>query len=161
VNVSRQPQILPEFPQYERWARGQAVFVELPDGKNLLALLASGSRGENGDYPIGLVQRVFKIPLESAPNLSGRKELGADQLPTLVTVSNPSDGKTARVVSPSSLESTLGVRLRSIVIEMTKDAVTPINIDARLPFLVDEEKKPLQITDPNIFLPRSSIFIRR
>ena len=130
-------------------------------GKNLLALLASGSRGENGDYPIGLVQRVFKIPLESAPNLSGRKELGADQLPTLVTVSNPSDGKTARVVSPSSLESTLGVRLRSIVIEMTKDAVTPINIDARLPFLVDEEKKRPQTTDPNIFLPRSSIFIRR
>jgi hypothetical protein len=76
-------------------------------------------------------------------------------------VGDPSDSKTAHVVSPSSLENTLGVRLRSIVLEMTKDSVSPVTIDTRLPFLVDEERKRIQITDPNIFIPRSSIFIRR
>jgi hypothetical protein len=161
VNVSRQPQFLPEVSPYDRWARGQAIFVELPGGKNLVAVLASGARGENGDYPIGIVQRVFRAPLENIPSLSGSKELNADQFPTLVTVGDPSDSKTAHVVSPSSLENTLGVRLRSIVLEMTKDSVSPVTIDTRLPFLVDEERKRIQITDPNIFIPRSSIFIRR
>jgi hypothetical protein len=39
------------------------------------------------------------------------------------------------VVNVDDLGSTLGVHLRSISVEMTDDAVTPIDIERQLPFL--------------------------
>jgi hypothetical protein len=156
VTVSNQPQFLPEVPPYEHSVRGQAVFVELPGGKNLVALLASGANAEYPDYPNVIVERLFRVPFENLPSLTGRRELSANQMPTLVTVDNPNDGKTARALNATALEDLLGVRLRSIVLEMTTDSVTPIDIDSRLPFLVNEAKKRVEYS-----FPRYSSFIRR
>jgi hypothetical protein len=160
ANVSRQPQILPEFPPYERWARGQAVFVELPGEKNIVALLASGATGEHSDYPLELIPRVFKVAVENLPSFHGRRELMVDQMPTLITVTNPSEAKTARIVKPNDLE-VLGGHLRSISVEMTTDPISTINLDSRLPFLINEEKRWHEIVYPNVFSPRYSIFVRR
>jgi hypothetical protein len=161
VVVNREPRLLPEMGGIQSRAIGQAVFLDLPDGKNLVALLASCAHAEYPEYPTVIVERLFRVPFESLPSLTGRRELSANQMPTLVTVDNPSDGKTAHVINPNALEDLLGVRLRSIVLEMTTDAVTPINIDAKLPFLIDEEKKRLQLSSYQVFIPRSSAFLRR
>src|ERR1700748_1843282 len=52
VTVARQPKILPEVLPFHRSAQGQAVFVDLPAGKNIVALLTSGAFGEFRDYPL-------------------------------------------------------------------------------------------------------------
>jgi hypothetical protein len=160
VNHRSQPHILPEMLAYDSWARGQAVFLQLPGGKNIVALLASGAWGERTDYPVTLIRRIFNVSLENIQTLQGRRELSSDQMPTLITVVNPNDAKTAHVISPDLLDSSLGVHLRSISVEMTTDPTTPVDIDARLPFLLSEEKKRLDITDPSVFTPHISLFIR-
>jgi hypothetical protein len=43
VTATRVPQFLPEVIRYERSLEGQAIFIALPDGKNIVALLASGA----------------------------------------------------------------------------------------------------------------------
>ncbi|HLG81433.1 MAG TPA: hypothetical protein VKY22_10475 [Bradyrhizobium sp.] len=157
VNARRQPQLLPEIGPFERWARGQAVFVPLPGGKNIVGLLASGARGENADYPIRIIHRVFNVgDVERLPTLHGRRELAADQMPTLATVTDPDDGASTLVVKPEALSGLLGVRLRSIEIEMTTDPTTAPDIQAHLPFLVDECKNTLEMG-----FPRCSYFVRR
>jgi hypothetical protein len=140
VTVTRVPQILTEVGPYERSVEGQAIFIDLPGGKNIVALLASGAVGETG-FSVDIIPRVFKEPnarapkVEDLPDLRGRRELTKEQMPTLVTVSDPNDARTARVVDVDDLGSTLGVHLRSISVEMTKAAVTPIDMERHLPFL--------------------------
>ena len=140
VTATRVPQVLPEVGPWDMSAQGQAVFVGLPDGKNIVALLAAGRTAtEPFVYPI--IPRAFRpskykgINFDEVPELSGRRELTKDQMPTLVTVTDPTDARTARVVNVDDLDSTLGGHLRSISVEMTKDAVTPIDMERHLPFL--------------------------
>jgi hypothetical protein len=161
VNAALEPRLLPEMRGLDSWARGQAVYVELPGKMNVVALLASGPAGENSDYPLGLAQRVFKSKIEDLPSLSGRRQLATDQMPTLITVANPIDAASIRIIKPDELDSLMGVHLRSVSIELTKDRITDIDIDDRLPFVTDEEKKRLEIIRPNVFSPRASIFVRR
>jgi hypothetical protein len=156
VNARRQPQFLPEVGPFERWTLGQAVFIELPGGKNIVALLVSGPAGEDADYSVEIIHRLFNVGVEGLPSLRGHRELTTDQMPTLVTVINPNDGASAQVVRPDALDGVLGVHLRSISIEMTADPVTAIDIDSRLPFLVDLGKERLEYR-----FPRYSSFIRR
>jgi hypothetical protein len=140
VTATRVPQFLPEVLPYERSAWGQAIFIDLPDGKNIVALLAAGPTAmEPFVYPI--IPRAFRpskykgINVDEVPELRGRRELTKEQMPTLVTVTDPTDARTARVVNVDDLGGTLGVHLRSISVEMTKDAVTPIDMERHLPFL--------------------------
>lgn len=161
VTFAREPKLLPEMKGFDSWATGQAVFVELPGNKNLVALLASGPRGANGDYPLNLAQRAFKANVEDLPSLKGRRELVADQAPTLITVPNPKDVASIKVVKPDELDSLMGVHFRSFSIELTSDPITVFDIDIRLPFVSDEEKKRLEFIKADVFSPRSSIFVRR
>jgi hypothetical protein len=167
VAVTRVPQILPEVGPYEWSVEGQAIFIDLPDRKNIVALLASGAVGELRGFPLGIIPRVFRGPngrapnVEDLPDLRGRRELTKDQFPTLVTVSNPNDARTARVVDGDSLGSTLGVHLRSISVEMTKAPVTPVDIERHLPFLVKLRDQRLENRYPGVFSPFYSSFARR
>ncbi|MBU6464525.1 MAG: hypothetical protein KGK01_17115 [Bradyrhizobium sp.] len=162
VSLTRQPRILPEVLPFHRSAQGQAVFIELPAGKNLVALLASGAVGEHRDFPFDVIPQVFKIKnVEDLPKLRGRRELAADQMPTLVTVANPGDAKTVQVVKLASIDSLLGVHLRSISVEMTTDSVPAPDIERHLPFLVQaRERQRSEIGYPNVFTPFYSSFIR-
>jgi hypothetical protein len=156
VNARRQPQLLLEIGPFETWARGQAVFITLPSGKNLVALLASGPKGQNADYPTQIVHRLFNGGVEQLPSLHGRRELTPDQMPTLVTVIDPSDGASAQEVKPEALDSFLGARLRFTSIEMTTDPITATDIEAHLPFLIEKRKERLEMD-----FPRYSYFVRR
>jgi hypothetical protein len=162
VTVTRVPQILPEAGPYERSAEGQAVFVDLPDGKNIVALLTSGQFGERGDYVLDVVPRVFKVArVQDLPNLTGNRELPPDQMPTLITVINPNDAGTAQVVKPAALEDLLGVHLRAISIEMTTDSVTTRDIPSHLPFLVQgRQRQRRELRYLNVFTPYYSAFVR-
>jgi hypothetical protein len=44
---------------------------------------------------------------------------------------------------------------------MTKDAVTPIDIERHLPFLVKERDQRMQLRYPGVFTPFYSSFVRR
>ncbi len=161
VTYRRAPALLPEMRGFDSWARGQAVFVELPGKKNIVALLASGPRGENGDYPLNLAQRAYKANIKDLPSLRGRRELATDQMPTLITVLNPNDAASIQVVKPGELGGLADVHLRSISVELTNDPVTAFDIDEQLPLVRDEERKRLETILPDVFSPRSSIFVRR
>jgi hypothetical protein len=163
VTVTRRPQILPENLPFKRLAQGQGVFVDLPAGKNIVALLASGSVGEHRDYPLEVIPNVFKVRnVEDLPKLSGRRELAPDQMPTLITVADPADAKTAQVVKLASVDGLLGAHLRSISVEMTTDSVPAPDIERRLPFLVQaREREHSELGYLNVFTPFYSSFVRR
>jgi hypothetical protein len=162
VTVTRVPQITTEVGPFERSAQGQAVFVELPAGKNIVALLASGATGERRGYPLDVIPLVFKVKnIEDLPKLRGRRELAADQMPTLITVADPADARTAQVVKPAFIDGLLGAHLRSISVEMTTDPVTAPDIERHLPFLVKERDQRVEYRYPNVFTPFYSSFVRR
>ncbi|WP_315810613.1 hypothetical protein [Bradyrhizobium sp. SZCCHNR3107] len=166
VRVRKQPQFLPEVGPVSQSVRGQAAFIELPGGKNLIALLASGSIGEHQDYPREVVPWQFKLNLSNdralvrLPVLRGQWELATDRLPTLVTVGDPNDAATAQVVRSDQIDRMLGVHLRSITIEMTADAVPSPDIETKLPFLVTQRQHRLEITRSDGFTPNYSSFVR-
>jgi len=161
VSESRVPRLLPEMGPTDSSVRGQAVFMELPGGRNLVALLKSGAAGEIS-FPASIVPRAFKVnKIEDLPRLRGRRELTSDLRPTPITVSEPHDANSARVVDADALESSLGVRLRSISIEITNDPVTPIDIEQHLPFLDELRGQRHQITSPQVFIPTYSSFVRQ
>lgn len=162
VTVTRVPQITTEVGPFERSARGQAVFIELPAGKNIVALLASGAVGERRGFPSDVIPHVFQVKkVEDLPKLTGRRELAPDQMPTLITVADPADAKTAQVVTLSSVNSLLGVQLRSISVEMTTDPVPAPDIESHLPFLIKEREQRYEDRYPNVFSPFYSSFVRR
>jgi hypothetical protein len=162
VSVTRVPQITTEVGPFERSARGQAVFVGLQAGKNIVALLASGAVGERRGFPLDVIPRVFKVrDVEDLPKLRGRRELAPDQMPTLITVADPADGKAAQVVNLASIDSLLGAHLRSISVEMTTDFVPAPDIEVHLPFLARERDQRLEYRYPNVFSPFYSSFVRR
>jgi hypothetical protein len=121
---------------------GEAVFVDLGGQRNIVALLASGPYAENTAYPERVVRSHFKLNLlddrdsASLSRLRGRWDLSAENLPTLVTFSNPGDPATVKVLRADQLEQFFGpsVHWRGIVIEMTTDAVSQV-IESKLPWV--------------------------
>jgi len=165
VLVSKQPQFLPEVRRLDQSVRGQAVFVELPGGKNIVALLASGSTAENSGFANQVVPQHFRLILDDRtlarlPELRGHWELAIDKMPTLVTVTNPNDAATVQVVRPDQLDEQLGVHLRSIAIDMTTDPITSPDIEAKLPFLLKETDKRSELHYPNVFILNYTYFVR-
>jgi hypothetical protein len=73
------------------------------------APLTSGAVGERRDYPSDVVPLAFRpsknkwINYDEVPELRGRRELTKEQMPTLVTVTDPTDARTARVVNVDDL----------------------------------------------------------
>ena len=141
MSISKNPGFLPGNP-FSLADQGEAVFVDLGNGRNVVALLASGTFAEKHSYPAHLVTTHFKTSwsdgrqLASLPKLRGHWELAQDDLPTLVTFSNPNDPATLRLVPVGQFEQVFGpsVRWRGIAIEMTTDAVTHV-IESKLPWV--------------------------
>lgn len=141
VTAQNQPRVTPESGGVLTKAYGEAVYVDLGDGRNLVALLASGPTAAGVDYPQHLVPRHFGLTGEERDlvqysNLSGSWTLSAGELPTFVTFADTKDPGTARVQNPADLERTFGarVRLRDVLVEMTNDQVT-VGIEQRLPWI--------------------------
>jgi hypothetical protein len=129
---------------------GDAVFVDLGNGKNVTALLASGPNASNFGAPLRLAIEAFEIPncgeafcqWRAVSHATGRRDLPARLIPTLVTFSDVNDPETARVIEPGEFETVFGpgYRFKRAWIEMTDDPVTR-GIKKRLPFLHAHRKE--------------------
>jgi hypothetical protein len=120
---------------------GEAVFVQLDNGKNLLALLAKGPDIQHIDYP------VFVVPISS--NLTYKRQdlakvkalkgkgytLEPRFFPTFATFDNIADPKTAHIVLPQDFSRVYGdnISLKSVKVEITDDPVTE-QLQSKLPW---------------------------
>ena len=90
----------PEARMVSSKVRGEAVFVDLGEGRNVVAILARGPHGEGVDFD-WLVPGVFgRSPLKD-PTLAkapGVHEVPSHLVPTLVSFSDPANPRSAWVV---------------------------------------------------------------
>jgi hypothetical protein len=182
VRVSKQPQFLPEVLPVRFSSKGEAVFVDLGRGRNLVGLLASGPFGQSPSYPELIVTQHLKIPVsddQQMASLASRQgiwQLDLSELPTLVTFDDVNDPNSGRIVQPGDLESVFGpgVSLRSATIEIVPAGIWPLtligltgepiryNLMERLPFLVShkEELRHVIYNLPPRFQPSIGAFER-
>ena len=149
--------------------RGEAVAVDLPDGRTLYALLRSG-----GDVEWAARVIPFLSPDAEDDNslddfllLEGKKELPRtfpavawiperSAYPMMVTFGDEADPVSVAEVYPDDLAASFGdeVRLKRIIVELTDDPVTT-GIKERLEWLSDYPEPRLDpdyrgSTDPNL-----------
>lgn len=134
----------PREARLVRWrTKGDAVFVDLGSGRQVIALLAMGATGS--DNFSRLVPKLFQLrdldEVRTWQGRQGRFTLPADLVPTLVTFADLSDPKTARVVRPDEFETVFGpgVRFKRAWIEMTYDPITR-GIEKKIPWLNDYQQ---------------------
>jgi hypothetical protein len=142
--------------QYPRWVtlgandhqttvRGEAVFVELGGGRNLVALLALRPHAEDGRAALFAPRSFFSI-VEGVPHdiewtkqlstMSGRRPYAGDRRPTLVTFADPNNPASVREVPFEDPQSVLAPDVQSVRawIDLTKDPVTE-NLKTKLPWI--------------------------
>jgi hypothetical protein len=167
VRIDKQPQFGSAPPQVSR-VRGEAVFIDLGDGRNLIALLASGPTAKDVNYSYNVVPAAFGLTfddrdLAKLSSLRGVRPLS--RWPTFVTLADPNDPKTARVVT-DDFEQVFGpgVHPRSVVVEPT-DAPITWRIEEKMPETIRrlrEEARKLQVMMPNDpYKPHLGHFIAR
>ena len=126
--------------------KGEAIFIDLGDGKNIVATLVFGPTGANVDRLSSLAAEAFNRDkafwYKKAPDWTGKAELHDELIPTLVTFSNPADPATARVVRPDEFEMVFGpgYRFKGAWLEMTTDDVVWQRIEEKLLWLNHMER---------------------
>ncbi len=118
--------------------RGEAVFLDLGQGRHVIMLLAHGPRGEGFDtyLPTRAFMRLGGYDAVDAllkgQTLTGSAELRGADIPTLVTFTNLADPASARVVAPTDAGFALafgpGFRLARVTLEMVPAGVWPFNL---------------------------------
>jgi hypothetical protein len=119
--------------------RGRAVFVDLGQNRNLVALLGFGPRGDQ-DKLFRLVRAALtpgkKIDdWKEEFRLKGRGVLPQENIPTLITFTNLNDPASAVLIDPSNLAKNFGpgYAFRQAVLETTNESVSG-NIEKILPW---------------------------
>lgn len=135
--------------------RGDAVFVDLGDGKNLVALLAHFDKALDPEDINYVALRAYgaargsRVSFNELSRLSGVVPVQAPLIPVLVTFGDPREPATARMAAPDQVEAVLGhgYRLRGLTAEIVPNGLWPIDfggvlgepvtrgITARLPWL--------------------------
>jgi hypothetical protein len=150
VQLETQPQFLPGVGLVVQKVSGEAVFVDLGEGRNVVALLASGPRGQGVNFPASAVPEHYRLSytdedLVKFPHLTGRWQLDPQappesSVPTLVTLGDLNDPTTAKIVRPDEFPQVFGADVKppTITIEMTRDRVTRA-IEKKLPWLTHVE----------------------
>lgn len=115
--------------------KGEAVAVDLPNGRILFALLR-GNGGGDVDYGARIADRAlgnggrisgWPGPVELWPTAPSRIALEqTDTIPMMVTFADSHNAKSVEQLDPANLASTFGagVRLRRITVEVVNDQVT-------------------------------------
>jgi hypothetical protein len=91
-------------PRYSFQLHGDAVFIDLGAGRNVIALLAHGPRADKVDQMISLAieaygyQRWDQDAWEGRAPMEGRVELRPPLVPTLIAFSDLNDPATAQIV---------------------------------------------------------------
>jgi hypothetical protein len=91
---------------YEHRVEGEAVFVALPAGKSVIALLAHGPTGQDSDRMISLWSEAYlgwngrwdEDLWSGGRKLEGVAELQIPQIPTLISFTDINDPASAKVV---------------------------------------------------------------
>jgi hypothetical protein len=148
VRNSKQPQFLPEVGPVAAAARGDAVYVDLGQGRNVVATLTFGATGERPRFET-LVPKVFRIAMDDAGlkrlgELRGSRELTGEDIPTLVSFADPNDPNSVRVVGVNEFDQVFGpgVQFKRVYIEMTTDPLTR-GIERRLPWVTQMKAQGL------------------
>lgn len=132
--------------RYAHLVRGEAVYVDLGLGRNVVAVLAHGDNAEDVDRINSFWVEAYGRYKYDEDVWSGRKALrGAVELrppliPTLVTFADRLDPGTVQVVRPGEFEAVFGpgFRFRRATLEVVPESV-PVTtgvIERRLPWLV-------------------------
>ena len=134
--------------------KGDAVFVDLGGGKNLVALLAHFDKSLELDDINYVALRAYKaagqnVSFNQMSRMTGMVPVKGEVIPVLVSFADPADPATARLVPPDDIEAALGkgYRLRGISAEVVPNGVWPLDfggplgdpvtrgIEAKLPWL--------------------------
>jgi hypothetical protein len=154
--------IMAVFPDrgYSRGAqtKGDAVFVDLGAGKNLVALLAQIDKSVDLDGMNYLALRAYRaagrdVSFNGLSKMTGAVPVTGVLIPVLLTFGNPNDPLSAHAVAPEDPEKTLGggFRLHGISVEAVPNGFWPLDlggslgepvtrgIEARLPWLSHQD----------------------
>jgi hypothetical protein len=134
--------------------KGDAVFVDLGGGKNLVALLAQLDKSVDLDGINYLALRAYRaadrdVSFNGLSKMTGTVPVTGALIPILLTFADPADPGSARTVAPDDLEKALGsgFRLRGVSVEAVPNGFWPLDfggsfgepvtrgIEARLPWL--------------------------
>ncbi|MCA6120650.1 hypothetical protein J6500_01850 [Bradyrhizobium sp. WSM 1704] len=119
---------------------GDAVYVDLGGGKNLVALLAHVDKATALDDISYVALRAYtearggRVAFSTMSNQSGVVPVTGKLIPVLVTFGNPADPGTARAVSPDDSEAVLGngFRLHGLTAEVVPNGYWPLDFGGRL-----------------------------
>lgn len=112
---------------------GDAIFMDLGEGRNLLVLVG-GPEGWGGHFA-QLTRKVFLprhkdqdglAPYRELASMSGKAELPHRWLPVLATLPDMKDPNSLRLLSETNFELVFGdrVKFRRVTVELTRDRVT-------------------------------------
>lgn len=138
VHMGKDAGILPEAGG-RAGMKGDAIFIDLGDGRHLIAALAHGRNAAHYDGMNFLAMNAFaaagqKVRFKDVNQLSGKAQVYGDLIPTLVTFTNLTDPKTAQVLDPGDVEATFGkgFHLIRIVLEMVPVGLWPLDFGGPL-----------------------------
>jgi hypothetical protein len=134
---------------------GDAVFVDLGEGKNLVALLAHVDNKLVLDDMNYVALRAYgeaagkRVPFSEMSRQTGIVPVKGELIPVLVTLADPANPASAKVVVPDNAEAVLGKgsRIQGISTEVVPNGYWPIDfggalgepvtrqIEAKLPWL--------------------------
>ena len=119
--------------------KGDAVFVDLGGGKNLVALLAHIDNSVDLDGMNYLALRAYKaagrnVSFNEMSRLTGAVPVKGALIPVLVTFGKPDDPGSARTALPDDLEASLGkgFHLRDVSVEAAPNGVWPLDFGGSL-----------------------------
>lgn len=115
---------------------GDATYLKLPDGRYIFAILRDNGTNPS-NFPSAAPFWAFnnQLPADRSnyhqvyralTQAKGKAELPPEHLPMFVMFDNIRRSDTVKSVSPDDFKSQLGIKLRSVTVEITKD---PINDD--------------------------------
>ncbi len=114
---------------------GDAVFLDLPGGGNLVALLAHLDKTLDPDGINYVALRAYgaangkRVSFNEMSRLSGVVPVTGAVLPILLTFTDPADPSSAREVSPVDVEASLGkgYRLGRVTVEVVPNGFWPLD----------------------------------
>jgi hypothetical protein len=165
IRVKTQPNLL-DNPRWAFRVDGEATFVNLGEGRNLVALLNQGPSKASSATTI--LFRAFRVPFiaENAADLSklsGERRLQPGDWPPFVTFQDVSDSLSVRAIDPSAFQDTYGAgaRIDDVTVSITQEPVTH-SLEQNLPWLGNtpqDHSDPKRIAMVELHLGRSA-FIR-
>jgi hypothetical protein len=119
--------------------RGDAVFVDLGGGKNLLALLAHIDKSIDLDGINYVALRAYKaagrnVSFNEMNRMTGTVPVTGALIPVLLTFANLRDPSTVHAVPPDDLAASLGkgFRLRGVSAEVVPNGLWPLDFGGAL-----------------------------